>query len=118
MAAKSRGEIAVSAEVVPVPDPGSTDGASVPPESVRAPAGDVKELRLGLVCYGGVSLAIYMHGITKEINRAVRASVLEEHEADPDAGSGSERGYRALLKALRAEREVGTRIVVDVIAGS
>ena len=26
-----------------------------------------KELRLALVCYGGVSLAIYMHGITKEV---------------------------------------------------
>jgi hypothetical protein len=26
-----------------------------------------KELRLALVCYGGVSLAVYMHGITKEV---------------------------------------------------
>lgn len=26
-----------------------------------------KELRLALVCYGGISLAVYMHGITKEI---------------------------------------------------
>lgn len=26
-----------------------------------------KELRLALVCYGGVSLAVYMHGVTKEI---------------------------------------------------
>ena len=25
-----------------------------------------KELRLALVCYGGVSLAVYMHGTTKE----------------------------------------------------
>lgn len=23
------------------------------------------ELRLALVCYGGVSLAVYMHGVTK-----------------------------------------------------
>ena len=44
--------------------------------TVEAPARDLKELRLGLVCYGGVSLAIYMHGVTKEIHRAVRASVL------------------------------------------
>ncbi len=28
-----------------------------------------KELRLALVCYGGISLAVYMHGITKEIWR-------------------------------------------------
>ena len=33
-----------------------------------------KELRLALVCYGGISLAVYMHGITKEIWRLVRAS--------------------------------------------
>ena len=26
-----------------------------------------KELRLALVCYGGISLAVYMHGITNEI---------------------------------------------------
>jgi hypothetical protein len=26
-----------------------------------------KELRLALVCYGGVSLAVYMHGVSKEI---------------------------------------------------
>ena len=33
-----------------------------------------KELRLALVCYGGASLAIYMHGITKEILKLLRAS--------------------------------------------
>jgi hypothetical protein len=34
----------------------------------------VKEIRLGLVCYGGVSLAIYMHGVTKELFKLVRAA--------------------------------------------
>jgi hypothetical protein len=33
-----------------------------------------KELRIALVCFGGVSLAIYMHGISKEILKLVRAS--------------------------------------------
>ena len=33
-----------------------------------------KELRFALVCYGGVSLAVYMHGVTKEILKLVRAS--------------------------------------------
>src|SRR3954469_6115787 len=33
-----------------------------------------KELRIALVCFGGVSLAVYMHGITKEILKLVRAS--------------------------------------------
>ena len=40
------------------------------------PAADnnAKELRLAIVCYGGVSLAIYMHGITKELHKLARAS--------------------------------------------
>ena len=33
-----------------------------------------KELRIALVCFGGVSLAVYMHGITYEILKLVRAS--------------------------------------------
>ena len=33
-----------------------------------------KELRIALVCFGGLSLAVYMHGITKEILKLARAS--------------------------------------------
>ncbi len=33
-----------------------------------------KELRLALVCYGGISLAVYMHGVTKELWKLLRAS--------------------------------------------
>ena len=33
-----------------------------------------KELRLAIVCYGGVSLAVYMHGVTKELWKLLRAS--------------------------------------------
>ena len=33
-----------------------------------------KELRIALVCFGGVSLAVYMHGVSKEILKLVRAS--------------------------------------------
>ena len=33
-----------------------------------------KELRLGVVCYGGVSLAIYIHGVTKELHKLAVAS--------------------------------------------
>ena len=38
------------------------------------PAALLREVRLGLVCYGGVSLAIYMHGVTKELYKLVRLS--------------------------------------------
>jgi len=53
-------------------------GAAAVTESVHAMTGTAaikeKELRVALVCYGGVSLAIYQHGITKEILKLVRAS--------------------------------------------
>ena len=35
-----------------------------------------RELRIALVCFGGVSLAVYMHGISKEILKLVCASSL------------------------------------------
>ncbi len=79
---------------------------------------EVKELRLAVVLYGGVSLAIYMHGTTKELHRLVRASALEDAGAGED-GTPSERFYRKLLLALAARDEgVRTRVVVDVVAGT
>jgi patatin-related protein len=79
---------------------------------------ETRELRLAVVLYGGVSLAIYMHGTTKELHRLVKASALEDHGLDVD-GTPSERVYRELLRHT-AERNKGvrTRVVVDVIAGT
>ena len=42
-----------------------------------------KELRIALVCFGGVSLAVYMHGVSKEILKLVRASAALHAIADP-----------------------------------
>jgi patatin-related protein len=86
------------------------------------PRGDgrTKELRLALVCYGGSSLAIYMHGVTKELNRLVKGSALiASADANTDIGTPSERVYAKLLGEL-AQRDGGvqTRVVVDVIAGT
>jgi len=55
-----------------------------------------REVRLGLVMYGGVSLAIYINGVASELFRAVRG-----------------RGTYRLLKAL-----TDSDIVVDVLSGS
>jgi patatin-related protein len=81
--------------------------------------GESKELRLALVCYGGVSLAIYMHGQTKEVHRLVKASALLEAGLS-GGGSPSERVYRELLARLAEEHPEGvrTRVVVDVVAGT
>ena len=58
--------------------------AAAPPPNLPSDH-DIRELRLALVCYGGVSLAIYMHGITKELEKLVRASArfVEQHCENP-----------------------------------
>ena len=50
-----------------------------------------KELRIALVCYGGVSLAVYMHGITKEIWRLAKASQAA-HSSDPKEAEAAAAG--------------------------
>jgi len=75
-----------------------------------------KELRLALVCYGGVSLAVYMHGITKELWRLARASRAFHDGAPPS--SGSEAIYRGLLEQIESEKGVRIRVLIDVIAGA
>ncbi|WP_417688790.1 patatin-like protein [Roseibium sp.] len=82
------------------------------------------ELRLALVFYGGVSLAIYMHGVSREVLHLVRASacrserigrngVYPSKDREP---SKSERAYEALLDRLG--RNVDIRVVADAIAGA
>ena len=81
--------------------------------------GDIRELRLALVCYGGVSLAVYMHGVTKELRKLVVASrAFEQHpDENPFEENETERAYFEALRALAAS---GTpaRVVVDVISGT
>ncbi len=82
--------------------------------------GDEKELRLALVCYGGSSLAIYMHGVTKEINRLVLGSALRRSETGGSRSeNGTDRVYGELLdERARLDGGVETRVVVDVVAGT
>jgi patatin-related protein len=75
-----------------------------------------KEVRLALVCYGGISLAVYMHGITKEIWRFARAS-RAFHDGDSAAG-GSQGIYRAMLEEIEAAGGIRLRLLVDIIAGA
>jgi patatin-related protein len=90
-----------------------------------------KELRIALVCFGGISLAVYMHGISKEILKLVRASSALHEVRDRtrrarasffdnvDAGDAeydTEQVYFELLRDIG--REVELRVIVDVIAGA
>jgi patatin-related protein len=76
-----------------------------------------KELRIALVCYGGVSLAVYMHGITKEIWRLAKASQTV-HSSDPAEAGLSGDVYAKLLRTIAAEAEVELRVLVDILAGA
>ena len=73
-----------------------------------------KEIRLALVCYGGISLAVYMHGITKEIWRLARASQAFHH--GETGANGSQGVYRALLQEIEDETGLRMRVLVDIVA--
>ena len=75
-----------------------------------------KELRLALVCYGGVSLAIYMHGIVKEAWKLARASRAFHAGDEADALDDSAIVYRELLEAMAPH--VSLRVVIDIVAGA
>ena len=75
-----------------------------------------KELRFALICYGGISLAIYMHGITKEIWRVARAS-RAYHKGLP-AENPVEAAYIRLLEKIAEHDDVKLRILPDIIAGA
>src|SRR3954469_6981394 len=101
-----------------------------------------KELRIALVCFGGISLAVYMHGISKEILKLVRASRALHAIADrprralhaianrprraqtefldcvdaSDPEHDTEAVYFELLREIGQSLEL--RVIVDIIAGA
>jgi patatin-related protein len=83
---------------------------------------NTKELRIGLVCYGGVSLCVYMHGYTKELQKLVIASEAFEADAsrNPFAAERVEHVYWNALQRLSqiAPGNTRVRVVVDVVAGT
>ncbi len=73
-----------------------------------------KELRLALVCYGGVSLAVYMHGVTKELWKLLRASeARKQHERRE---GDTEPVWQALLDAIGQKADLA--VIVDILAGA
>lgn len=81
---------------------------------------DVRELRLALVCYGGVSLAIYMHGITKELEKLVRASArfASGDATNPFSPDRTEYAYFNLLERKARQDGYRTCVIVDIISGT
>lgn len=88
-----------------------------------APAPEItQEIRIALVLYGGVSLAVYINGVVQELLRVVRAT------SGMTDLSGSERTYRKLGQLLsrdvvptihdHTDGPVRTRVRVDIISGT
>ncbi len=76
-----------------------------------------KELRLALVCYGGVSLAVYMHGITKEVWHLARASRAFHHPAAVQL-DGVAAAYRDFLGVIEREQGLRIRVLPDILTGA
>ncbi|MDZ3830686.1 MAG: patatin-like protein [Sphingopyxis sp.] len=74
-----------------------------------------KELRFALICYGGISLAVYMHGVTKEVWRLAAAS-RAFHEGEVQDGVGA--AYIELFDAILANSGVRLRVLADIVAGA
>ena len=75
-----------------------------------------KELRIALVCYGGISLAVYMHGVTKELWKLGRAS--RNYHSDLLSSPGSQEVYRRLLAHVESQFGLKLRVLTDIIAGA
>jgi patatin-related protein len=76
-----------------------------------------KELRLALVCYGGVSLAVYMHGITKEVWHLARAS-RAFHHPQPSKLDGVAAAYHDFLKVIEQGHGLQIRVLPDILTGA
>jgi len=125
--------VASSAEgsLVPTagPQPSETRAAGNAENAIVA-----KEFRFSVVMYGGVSLAIYMNGVTQELLHMVRSTARNQESTqfrfDLPAGStaastnpagwlrSTETVYRKVARALNDSDKDDVRFIVDVISGT
>lgn len=110
-----------------------------PPEQIASPTTTAvdppeveRELRFAVVMYGGVSLAIYINGVTQELLHLVRATARDprtngmlfpENELSP-----TEAVYRRIARCIDEQSEghgssgasdvTRTRFVVDILSGT
>lgn len=82
----------------------------------------MKELRIALVLFGGVSLAVYMNGVVTEIwhiaqaSRYFRRPTAEKYSLPKSA---TVKVYHDLLAALDADQDTSSlRVVIDTVAGT
>ncbi len=75
-----------------------------------------KELRLALICYGGISLAVYMHGVIKEVWHLARAS--RSYFDDTPPVDPVEGAYADLLRLIEQTTGTRLRVLADIVAGA
>ena len=113
--------------------PGPTPQNAADTSNHRVAFEPEREVRFAVVMYGGVSLAIYINGITQELLNMVRATAPGTAQGMPwlewDQLEGTEKVYRKLAYHLdqcrgasESEEETNkqprTRFVVDIISGT
>ena len=94
-----------------------------------------KEIRFSVVMYGGISLAIYMNGVTQELLHMVRATARDSWDHKPDMKfrfkekndppsdtrpmlESTETFYRELANLLNDDGVDDVRFIIDVISGT
>jgi pimeloyl-ACP methyl ester carboxylesterase len=82
-------------------------------------SGSVREVRSALVCYGGVSLAIYMYGVTRELHRLVTASSRfdDEQKLFEPSCSPTPRSKLDLVDAGHFTWEVAPEEYAEIVTG-
>ena len=89
---------------------GST-ATTEPPELAPPPFRGVREVRLAVVMFGGVSLAIYMNGVAQELLHLVRSTAPGgTPAADPEDSSAEPEEYAIPLSELRSTEAVYRRL--------
>ncbi len=78
------------------------------------------ELRIGVVMYGGVSLAVYIGGVARELLSVVRATALGVGEKKALAGVQELTPVETIYRqcASNKDGELTTRVAIDVISGT
>ncbi len=107
--------------------PQTVGESTVPPGPERGYAPE-REIRLAVVMYGGVSLAIYIYGVAQELLNLVKATApAEPASSDPGRLAFAEDDttlpvYRKLARLLGRSGDssgpVRVRFVVDLVSGS
>src|SRR5689334_7130239 len=100
--------------------------AANPEPGTCAPYAPSEEVRFGVVMYGGVSLAIYIGGVTQELLNLVRATAPGSDgrvRYSDDELRSSDAVYREVARRRNPEGvapdgAITTRFVVDLVSGS